>query len=1015
MKRHFIKFLKNGKNITFIFLLFLVSTNAFSQKFTVSGKVIDDMNQLPLPGASIVEVGTTNGTITDIDGNFTINVSDENASLKFSFIGYETIEIPLEGKTSITINLNIAAEELDEIVVVGYGVTKKSDLTGSVSSIKEKDFNTSAGATPEQLIQGRIAGVNITSNSGEPGAGAQIRIRGTSTIRSGQMPLYVIDGIPIDNKNTSPDNPSGTALGGAQATNPLSFLNPNDIESIDVLKDASAAAIYGARGANGVILITTKKGKAGTSQMEYSNYFSVSKLPKKLDVLTAEEWVQFRVDSLEKEIDDENHYGQNTDWQDEILRTAYSQNHNLSISGGSEKTSYRASFNILDQEGIIKKSDFKRYSGRLNVSHKALNERLNVDANMTAAQVNENRVPVGATGFEGDLLLNALKTNPTWPVYDSSGAPFQSISAEERNPIAMLEYTDDKTRTNKILGGIAGTLTIIEGLNYKINFGVDYSNATRRINQSQKLVYMQEVSGRAQINQKEIYNYLVEHTLNYNKSIGDQSFSILAGYSYQNFMDRGYNVLGAGYTTDGILYTNKIEAGDNEFNEIYSWATKVEMQSFFGRLNYNIMEKYLITATYRVDGSSKFGKDNKYGQFPSFAFAWRLSEEEFIRNTDLFHNLKIRIGWGQTGNSEIDPEQSRYLYSPDASSITLTGAGEIVGFNISRTPNPKLTWETTTSSNIGVDFGVMDGKISGTIDVFRKKTTDMLMQVPAPAGSPTANVYENIDSGYIQNDGLEIGLNSVIIDNEDFGWEINGSFTTIKNVVKDLTQDLIATGRAQGQGLTGAYAQVIANDEPMNTFYGLKTDSIVGGKVFYAKKIDTVINGVIQYSIVDSLTFLGNALPKFTWSLNNTFRYKNFDLSVFIEGVHGNKIFNNTALLLDKRNITQAKNTLNYYIEDEIDVTSYTPKVSDRYIEDGSFVRLSNLTLGYNYNLKNSTWITGIRVYASGSNLLLITKYNGYDPDVSSNAEIDGVRASGIDITNYPKSRTFLIGLNVTF
>ncbi|MBN2520234.1 MAG: TonB-dependent receptor [Bacteroidales bacterium] len=1009
--------MKNKKHLSKIVIILLICfthLTAFSQGRVITGKVTDPGGE-GLPGVSIIVKGTTLGTITDYEGNYSLSNVDEDAILVYSYIGYISQEISTSGKTTIDLVLEEDIMELEEIVVLGYGTAKKKDLTGSLASLKEEDFNTNAGATPEQLIQGRIAGVHITSNSGEPGAGAQIRIRGTSTIRSGQQPLYVIDGIPLDIKNISPDNPSATGVGNAQATNPLSFINPNDIESIDILKDASAAAIYGARGANGVILITTKKGKEGTSQVDYSAYMSVSKLPKQLDVLTADKWVAYRVDTLGKQIDDANHYGNKTNWQDEIFRTAFTHSHNLSISGGSAKTSYRTSFNYLDQEGIIKSSDFKRLTGRLNITHKALNDKLNIESNLIASQVNENRVPVGANGYEGDLLLNALKTNPTWPAYDSTGAPFQTISGEERNPIAMLEYTDDKTRTNRILGGLAGTLTIIDGLNYKINFGVDYANATRRINQSQRLIYLQDRNGSAQINNKEIYNYLIEHTLNYSKDLGNQSISLLAGFSFQDFMDRGYNVLAAGFTTDKMLYTNKIETGDNTYNEIYSWATKVQMQSFFGRINYNLMEKYLITATFRRDGSSKFGKNNKYGNFPSFAIAWRLSEEEFIKNLGIFYNLKLRGGWGQTGNSEIDPEQSQYLYDPNVNAQALTGEGKIVGFKVSRTPNPDLTWETTTSTNIGLDYGFYDGRLSGTVDIFRKKTTDMLMLTPALPGSPTANVYKNIDKGYIQNNGLELGLTGVLLNTADYGWEINGNFTTIKNIVKDMKQELIPTGRAQGQGLTGAYAQVITNDEPMNTFYGLRIDSIVGGKVFYEKVIDSIVDGEIHYGFADSLMFLGNALPKFTWSLNNTFRYKNFDLTIFIEGVHGNKIFNNTALLLDKRNLTQAKNALDDFVYDEINPTSYTPKVSNRYIEDGSYIRLSNVSLGYNFNIEKISVISKARIYVTGSNLLLITKYTGYDPDVSSNAEMDGVRASGIDITNYPKSRTFLFGLNVTF
>jgi iron complex outermembrane receptor protein len=997
------------KKLRLLMLVFAISfvNLSYAQQKTITGTVTEEETGEALPGVTIVVEGTTSGTVTDISGIFSVKVPSENSVLAFSFVGYATQRKPVKGVNSFNIVLKKDLMDLGEVVVVGYGVTKKSDLTGSVSSIKQEDFNNLSSATPEQLIQGRISGVQITQNNGEPGSGSQIRIRGASTIRSGQQPLYVIDGIPLDMSTSSPDGPSGAGIGNSQATNPLNFINPSDIESFDILKDASATAIYGSRGANGVVLITTKKGKEGVSSIEYSAYASVSELPRKLDVLTAAEWLSLRVDSLKLS---ENHFGYQTDWQDQIFRTAISQSHSLSLSGGAKKNSYRLSFNYLDQEGIIKKSSLTKYVSRLNLTQHAFNDRLLLEANVTASQIIENRVPVGAAGFEGDLLLNALKTNPTWPFYDSTGVPFQiKSSIDEKNPIAMLEYTNDVTRSTRVIGGGSATLNIIEGLKYKMNVGLDYTNAIRKITQSQNLSYMEAYKGRAQINTKELLNYVIEHILTYNKSFGKSTIDAMAGYSFQHIERTGFNQQAGFFTTDKIDYIYQMQQGDAAYRQVSSWAdTPEELQSFFGRVNYNYEDKYLVTATIRRDGSSKFGANHKYGNFPSLAFGWRLSEEDFIKKLDVFSNLKLRLGWGMTGNSEIGADNSTFLLKPDPGSAAIINNVPVTGFKIDKTPQPNLHWESTSSTNLGIDFGFFKGRFSGTVDLFRKNTKDLLVEQPTKALSPTSTFISNLDSGYVRNDGLELGLTGIIIEQKSFNWTTNFNFTTIKNkAVNILNSDasIIPTGAIQGQGLTGAYAQAYANNRPMGSFYMISVDTIDRkGKIQFIKKTNKG----------DSLMFIGTALPKFTCGWNNTFKYKNLDLNFFFDAVYGNKIFNNTALLLDKSNLKQSKNALREYAYDKANYNNST-KVSDRFLEDGSFLRLTSASLGYNFNFSKLGWIQTLRVYISGSNLFILTRYTGYDPDVSSKADMNGVRALGIDITSYPKARTFLFGLNVTF
>jgi TonB-dependent starch-binding outer membrane protein SusC len=1001
--------MKKSLNLLLFLMAMVLTQFAVAQSKTITGNVTDADNGEALVGVTVVIEGTTIGTVTDVMGDYSIAVAGNDAVLRFSFIGYRTQKIAVANNTQIVLSLNKDLMDLDEVVVVGYGVSKKSDLTGAVSSVKEEDFNKTSAATPEQLIQGRIAGVQITQNNGEPGAGAQIRIRGASTIRSGQQPLYVIDGVPLDMSATSPDGISASGMGGAPATNPLNFLNPSDIESMDILKDASATAIYGSRGANGVVLITTKKGKEGTSNIEYSSYVSLSTLPRKLEVLDPGEWLRYRVDSLKIALNNENHYGDSTDWQDQIFRTGITQSHSLSLSGGTSNNAYRMSFNYLDQEGIIKKSSMTKYVTRMNLTQYAFNKRLKLEANLTASQVLENRVPVGATGFEGDLLLNALKGNPTWPVYFDDGKPFQTISSEERNPIAMLDYTDDLTRTTRIMGGGSALLNIVNGLSYKMNFGMDYNNSIRKISQSQELSYLRAEKGRAQINTREMMNYVIEHVVNYDKSFGDHSINALIGYSYQNVNRSGFNQTAGYFTTDKIPYIYQMQQGDPAYRQVSSWAnTPEELQSFFGRVNYNLKEKYLLTATLRRDGSSKFGVDNKYGNFPSLAAGWRITEEDFMKDIEVISNLKLRLGWGMTGNSEIGTDNSTFLLRPDPGSTAFINNTPVTGFAIDKTPQPDLHWETTTSTNIGIDFGLFTGRLSGTVDLFRKNTRDLLVEQPTKALAPTSTFITNLKDGYIQNDGIELGLNAIAVSKKDFNWTINFNFTTIQNKAVGILDDdvsIIPTGRVQGQGLTGAYAQAYANNMPMASFYLLQLDSIdQRGRMYYTQSA----------AGRDSSMFMGSALPKFTWGLNNTFSYKNFDLSFFVDAVYGNKIFNNTALLLDKPNMRQSKNSLREYVYDDASFSNST-RVSDRYLEDGSYIRLSSATLGYNVNVKHVDWIQNLRVYVSGSNLFVMTKYSGYDPDVSSSADMNGVRSLGIDITNYPKGRSVLFGLNVTF
>ncbi|MBN2520015.1 MAG: SusC/RagA family TonB-linked outer membrane protein, partial [Bacteroidales bacterium] len=884
---------------------------------------------------------------------------------------------------------------------------KKKDLTGSLATLKEDDFNTGIITSPAQMMQGKVAGVRIISNNGEPGAASNIQIRGTNSIRTNQQPLYVVDGIPLDIQGATPGATMSAGWASGAISSPFNFINSEDIESIDILKDASATAIYGSRGANGVILITTKKGEREKMGIVYSSYYSFSKIPKTLDVLTADEFVKYRVEELGIDEDDFSHFGSSTNWQDEIYRTAFTNNQNISISGGDEKNNYYASFSYLNQEGIIKKSNLERYTGRINFIKKAFNDRLIIDSRLTATQVNNQQLPIGGTTTaDGDLIIQAIQANPTMPAYDSLGEPFQVQGII--NPVAWLEYIDSKTNTNKILVGVSPSFEIYKGLIYKLNLGIDHSYSIRREDLYNKLISTQGLGANAAIGNKEISNYIIENTLTYSKEIAEvHKINLLAGQSYQKFFTQGLG-LGASGVQSSDLIRPVYNIGANTDEYIYSWAEKNEMQSFFGRVNYNFKERYLITATFRRDGSSKFGTENKYGNFPSFAFAWRASEEEFIRNIGIFDNLKVRIGWGKTGNQEIGGKHSLFtLESANNATAYLDGGNNLTaGLVLTKTPNPFVAWETTVSTNFGLDFGFFSNKLYGSIEYFNKKTTDMLLDVPSKQPAPTPTQIINVPNGSVLNTGFEFELNAVVLSKNDFFWELSFNFTTIDNVVKDIPVSLILTGRGSGQGMSGTYVQAIANDYPMNTFYGYKFrgwDS--EGRALY----DTNSTGG------DTVVFLGSPHPDFTWGFTSNFKYKNFDFSFFIEGVKGGLIYNNTANSIGLTgNLRSSLNTFPETLE-----TGENPRnplrFSDRFLEDASYIRLSNATIGYTIPFKNINRIDNLKLYISGTNLFLITDYSGYDPDVNTDASVEGVNTMGIDNSNYPKSRSVIFGLNLTF
>ena len=955
-----------------------------------------------LPGATVYEKGTTNGTITDFDGNFTLNVSQPSAVIVFSFIGMTTIEMNYSGQATMDVVLEEETIGLEEVVAVGYGVQRKSDLTGASSRLTEENMNKSIALSPVEMMQGRVSGVNIIQNSGEPGTGMTVRVRGSHSIRSGQEPLYVVDGIPLDNADVTPNGGTSAGINESSNLNPLSFLNTEDIESIDILKDASSTAIYGARGANGVVIITTKKGNKGVATLSYDGYVGVANIREKLDMLSAAEFRSYtKADGTKLE-----DRGNNTDWQDEIFATGITQSHNLSYGGGTEDFTYQTSLGYLDQEGIIESTGIQKLNGKIKVTQKAFEGRLNLEGSLIASHIEDDRAAIGETGgFEGDLILAALKLNPTFPIFNDNGTYYQA-AIDRRNPVAMINLFDDKTQTDRLLSNLSAELEIIPNLRYRLNVGFDRTVAERRVNQDQELTYLSN-KGEADINGITASNRLIENYVTYLKDMGEvHSFNFLLGHAYQYFKVSTSELNVNGFTVKDVKYTDELQYGNFSTALANSSAVERELQSFFGRVNYSYLDKYLLTLTGRLDGSSKFGENNKYGFFPSAAVAWRISEESFMEGNTLFSNLKLRLGWGLTGNQEIPEKISQLAVGTQTNANGYFNAALLPGITYLRTPNPDLKWETTMQTNIGLDFGILENRISGTIDYFNKITEDVLLEIPSKQPSPTNTQWLNVPDLEIINNGLELGLNGQLIDQTDLSLELGANFTFINNEVKKLPVTLIQTGVASGQGLSDTRVQIITNGQPVGTFYGMVFEGLDANGVSTYKKD---ANGV------DVKEYLGSALPDFTYSFNAVLKFKNLDFSMFWYGSGGNKVYNNTA------NTLFFKGPLNngYNVTREVLESNESPgnsnAFSSRFVEDASFLRFANATLGYRFTNTSLKWIKGARVYVTGNNLLVITDYTGFDPEVSVDANVNNVPSLGIDYTTFPKARTFTFGVNLQF
>jgi len=999
---HFLR-CSSGSLLVPVFAAVFLATGGLCQpagaQRTVEGVVADAETGEPLVGVNILVSGTTAGTATDEEGEFRLDVPDDADVLEVSYVGYVNKEVQLsDGRSEYRIEMEPESELLDEVTVVAYGEQRRGDITGSISSVEAADFNQGVVTNPGDLIQGVVSGVNVTSATGEPGAAQDIIIRGVGSLRSGTQPLFVIDGFALSNSSTVP-------------TNPLNFINPEDIESIEVLKDASATALYGARAANGVVVITTKKGEVDDTRMSLSTSTSLSTIANQIDVFSADEFREevARVGNLED-------FGGNTDWQDELTRTALTNEINFSVSGASsEKFNYFASLGVKNQEGILEESKLERYSGRLNMNQSALNGRLSVDYRINAVHT-ENLRP-----DDRSILRSMLELNPTISPFTDEGSPTQ---LEDRlNPVRRYDLFSDETVNNRILADFNPSIEITDELSYELNVGADYSESSRNVQTSPFPLQEEFREGNLSSSNQENTNILIENTLRYQLDREFHSATFLSGYSYQYFRSEGRFTDMEGFRNNGVepRYQDLISTDLNPIDSD-AFAEVNQLQSFFGRANYSYNSKYLLTATIRADGSSKFGENNKYGYFPSFALGWNITEESFF-NVSFIDNIKLRASWGKTGIQEIPNKITKESFTESREGNNTyplnenagTRDGYPFGIIFTRLANPNIQWEVSTQTDVGVDFELFNSRLTGTLDYYRKVSDNILLErVPADPVQPTSTFWTNIPEMEIQNTGIELSLEHRNRPSPDFQYVIGGNISTVNNEVVNSPFSVLTTGAAQGAGQTGATINGYINGEPIGAFYMLEFDGI--GEDGLNKFVDRNGDGEI---LEDDRFVAGSALPDVLFGFQVDLNYKAVGLNVNINGATGHKIYNHTAMTsFNRGDLASSDNTTDLATEFPEEDNGNSNTVSTRYLEDGDYVRLNSATLSYNVRpelIGLDETIRTLEVTLTGQNLLTITGYSGFDPEVNTGDDINDIQTFGIDRFTYPRARTFKAGVNLSF
>lgn len=1021
-----VMFTKRGRGLPWALvctlIMCLLSRAAFAQEVAVSGTVKDDAGNL-LPGVNVIVKGTSNGTATDVNGAYRLSVPNRNAVLVFTFIGYEALETTVGERTAIDVVLLPDVKTLSEVVVVGYGTQRKVDLTGSITSVRGESIREMPVTTVEQALQGRMAGVQVQQASGQPGAGISIRVRGVSSFAGGNEPLYVIDGIPQFNDDV-------------RGANGLSTINPSDIESIDVLKDAAAAAIYGSRAANGVVIITTRSGKAGQPKLTFESSLGFQQVRKKLEMMNTQEFLDyaraFYVNSNQTIPADLENFTPtaDTDWQDEVFQTAPQFNNNLSISGGTDRSRFFLSGGYLDQKGIVMNTGYKRGSVRMNMDSK-LSDRFSIQSRLIVSRAVQN----GFSPAQGDNTRNfgksgvgsVLRSLPVVPIKNPDGTytdttPFSFNGIDAENPVAVAKEVLDQNTTTRMQGGIDVKAEIIKGLSNTARIGADFYHIRRDLYFPRILPRLGNNIGAAELNQYDKLSVLMEDFLEYKYDISEGTYvEVIAGASLQRDRFNSLEVKASGFATDDMKNAN-INAASSVSKPVSDISENTILSSF-ARARFNYKEKYLLAASVRRDGASVFAGNNKYGVFPSVSGGWRISEESFLKDADWMSTLKLRASWGQTGNPAIKPYQSLQV-----GRVVNTGQGAGTGLVVGLAPtiaNKNLKWETTSQTNIGIDAGVMNEKYRITFDYYVKTTSDLLAvrQLPPTAGvsaglgTLAGQVLENV--GEVQNKGWEITLGTNIINNNDWVLALDVNLSQNKNKItktKD-NKDVPSTG---GNDASGSNS-IIRAGYPLFAFYGIKFLGVDENGLPIHENVDDNYDNAGN-PILNALDnqIIGSPYPDLYYGVNTSLKYKRLTFTTVWQGVSGSSI-NNVALFeltnpAMANQFNKLKAAKEFYPNPSAAISSGATNRhirSSRFMEDGSYFRLRNIRLDYNFALANTKAVKSLNVYVSAQNLLTFTNYSGFDPEVNSFSGND--RRQGVDLGAYPTAKTYTLGFNVTF
>jgi TonB-linked SusC/RagA family outer membrane protein len=973
------------KNYLWVLSL-LVFGSTWAQDGQISGTVFDANTNLPLPGANVLVENSNRGTQTDFDGNFTLPAS-AGETLVVSFLGYLPKEILLEGQNNIQIALAEDKQALGEVVVVGYGSQQKRDITGSVSTVDEEAFDDRPNTQVGALIQGKAAGVQVVSGSGKPSSGFSIRIRGTNSINASSEPLYVVDGVPTTDTRS---------------------LNPADIENISILKDAASAAIYGAQGANGVVLITTKKGSTGKPRLSFDTYVGVSQVWNTLPVLNSEQYRDLMTELGRNT--DWSQYTENTDWQNVIFEDGLSTNYQLSMSGKNEGTSYYLSGGYTKQEGAVRSAEMERYNFKINFSQE-VTDWLEMGTNIAYTHYSDVDVTDNTSVNSGGVLLGVLSTPPNIGIYNPDGTFTSNPFQDWENPVASTDGAQRGYVNQRLLGNVYAEIKFFEDLTFKSNIGTDYSSAHYDYFLDPfRTSYGRAMKGIGRYNTNLMNYYIFDNTLNYTARFGNHNIEALVGSVYQKYKWENSNLERRNFASDQITTPN---AGSELIAASADKAEKANA-SFLARLNYNFNDKYLLTANFRADGSSNFGPGERWGYFPSFSAGWRISNEAFLENSKTISDLKLRAGWGIVGNDQI----GNYAYFGRVGSGGNYPIGGIVmpGTYPASIENGNLKWEESEQVNVGLDISFLKNRISFTADAYLKNTRDLLLNAPLPRSTGFDNAIQNI--GQLRNKGLEFQVNSFNTQGA-FEWQTNLNISFNRNEVVDIVGQEILLDNIAGRG----EVSLVREGESLGSFYGYIWGGVdpETGDAYYINN-----EGEPTFSpSAEDRTIIGNANPDFIYGMTNTFSYKNFGLSIFLQGSQGNDIFNATRI--ETEGMTDSKNQSAVVLDrwrEPGDITDIpravagstdNSRLSTRFVEDGSYLRMKALTLSYNLpeSLIKRANMQHIKLYATGENLFTITDYSGFDPEV--NAFGGSNTTMGVDYGTYPQTRNLILGLNLSF